>query len=441
MQALYRWHGVRSGLVAGLLLCLAMGSGGCRKAGHQAPQGGSTVPPSKVNLRRNVQLAQVEKRPLISKVQVVGVIEPEARTDIAAGINGLVDEVLFREGDLVDPKYHQPLVLVDQRRYESQLRIAEAAEKKWIATVEIARDALVRAEGSGAGISPQEKKKAAEDLNAAEAELASIRSNLEIARLNLQKSRVLPPYRGQIDSRKVTRGMYVEEKTVIATIADLSRLRLVGYVPESVSVMVRKRMTQRPSLVTARTVGWEAARLGLTLLPWQRLPIELMLAMREIPSGYDPEFVVLPFPHRKMYGALFFMSRTADPSTHMFECKAEIDSSHPWFADLEAGFTARIDFPVESNPDAVVIPEEAVRATERGFIVFEPERKQTRDGQIEWIARERKLELGVRSPGWVEVRSGLRAGQWIVRRGAEALEDGTPLRFPEDQAAELLKSR
>src|SRR5262245_34040138 len=91
--------------------------------------------------------------------------------------------------------------------------------------------------------------------------------------------------------------------------------------------------------------------------------------------------------------------------------------------------TAKIYFNLRSNPNALVIPEEAVRASERGFIAFAPVKQIRDDGKEEWIARARTLDLGFRAEGWVEVRQGLQAGQLIVRRGAEALEDGTPIRF------------
>jgi hypothetical protein len=87
-----------------------------------------------------------------------------------------------------------------------------------------------------------------------------------------------------------------------------------------------------------------------------------------------------------------------------------------------------------------VVPEEALRATERGFIVFEPAPRQTRDGQTEWIARPRRVERGASAPGWVEIRQGLLPAQWIVRKGAEALEDGTPLRISPEQL-KLLEAR
>jgi hypothetical protein len=86
---------------------------------------------------------------------------------------------------------------------------------------------------------------------------------------------------------------------------------------------------------------------------------------------------------------------------------------------------------MRSNSDACVIPEEAVRASERGFIAFVPAQRQAKDGSLEWIARVRTLDLGYRAPGWVEVRKGMTPGERLIRRGAEALEDGTPIRFAE----------
>jgi multidrug efflux system membrane fusion protein len=75
------------------------------------------------------------------------------------------------------------------------------------------------------------------------------------------------------------------------------------------------------------------------------------------------------------------------------------------------------------------VPEESVRATERGFVAFVPEKRLAKDGTPEWFARVRTLDLGYRTPGWVEVKKGIAPGEQLIRRGAEALEDGTPIRF------------
>jgi multidrug efflux system membrane fusion protein len=120
----------------------------------------------------------------------------------------------------------------------------------------------------------------------------------------------------------------------------------------------------------------------------------------------------------------------------MFECKAEANAAG-LSLELRPGYTARIRVPLRSNPNACVIPEEAVRATERGFIAFVPVQKPGRDGETQWVASARTLDLGYRAYGKVEVLRGLVPGEWIVVKGAEALENGTPIRIPEKQLQQL----
>src|SRR5262245_59362448 len=117
-----------------------------------------------------------------------------------------------------------------------------------------------------------------------------------------------------------------------------------------------------------------------------------------LPSGYDPEFVLAALPQRVFRGRIFYLSSVADRDTHMFECKAEIET-RSFGAELKPGYTARIRYPLKSNSDAVVVPEEAVRASEQGFVAFVPVKRVGRDGTQEWIARARLLELGYRAPG------------------------------------------
>jgi hypothetical protein len=96
--------------------------------------------------------------------------------------------------------------------------------------------------------------------------------------------------------------------------------------------------------------------------------------------------------------------------------------------ELWPGFTAKICFPLRS-PNAAAIPEESIRHTEKGYIVFVPEPHRLDDGKTEWVARARVLGIGFRGEGWVEVRQGLHVGEQVVHRGAEAIEDGTPIKF------------
>lgn len=423
----------RCWVVAGALV-LVLGAGGCGRHGKSSPVGGDDRPPSKVNLKRNVELAQASQRSLVYYVETVGVLEAEAQTDIAAGVTGIVDEVLFREGDEVDPG--RVLVKVDQRRYTSELKVAEAnlarAEKNLALAKVLARNAQM----AGPGVSVEEKDKTALNLSIAEADLQSARASLELKKNYYERSQVRSPYAGWINQRRITPGTYVEEKTVVATIADLSRIRLVGWVPENAAPTIKQLYSHQEARLKVNRL---ALPLGCWLNgagPWTGLAAQVIVASQQVPSGFDPEFTLMALPRQSFVGRIFYLSTVANPDTHMFECKAEVETRG--LGDLlRPGYTARIRFPLRGNPTACVVPEESVRASERGFIAFEPVQRAGRDGKTEWVAKARPVEVGYRTPGWVEVGHGLVPGQWIVRRGAEALEDGTPLRIPDAQLEQL----
>jgi membrane fusion protein (multidrug efflux system) len=73
----------------------------------------------------------------------------------------------------------------------------------------------------------------------------------------------------------------------------------------------------------------------------------------------------------------------------------------------------------EIRNDAVVIPEDAVLPLEGADYVWviQPDTTATR----------REVELGVRTPGFVEVQSGVQPGESVVVGGLERLSEGVPV--------------
>jgi multidrug efflux system membrane fusion protein len=135
-------------------------------------------------------------------------------------------------------------------------------------------------------------------------------------------------------------------------------------------------------------------------------------------------------PQKKFQARVFYLSTVADPQTHMFECKAEITEPD---SEMKPGLFARVQITTDQHRDACVIPEVSVRASERGFVAFVPEQKTTADGKPSWVASARQLQIGFRQPGFVEVLAGVQPGEQVVTRGAEALEEGTPIDFPREE--------
>jgi multidrug efflux system membrane fusion protein len=418
--------------VAGLAALLVIPAG-CSRVGKGAPTGGGEVPPSKVNLRRNVVLTKAVQQPLVYTVETVGLIEAEGQTELAAGVAGNVDEVNFREGDIVDPSDLEPLVRISVPLYKAAAEAAQFEVRRAESRAEEARKNLALAKKNWDSLSETEKLQRESADAVARAELSSAKAALDRALYNQKRSQLMAPYRGRINKRMVTKGSYVEDKTVIATMADLSRLRLTTFIPESATATVRELMDRRDRAMAAAQVlagsdGWPG-------MAWW------YLKACDLPADFDPEFTALPLPKKTFRAKMFYLSTVGDPSTHQFECKAEIMQA-PDTAVLLPGFTSRVRVPLETRADAVLVPEEALRSTERGWLVFIPEKRLGKDGQTEWLARAVTVDPGYHAKGMVEIRKGLSGHEFIVHRGADALEEmgGTPIHVPDEQL-ELLEGR
>jgi RND family efflux transporter MFP subunit len=447
-RALGRWAGLA-------LLVLVTG---CGRHGKEAPVGGSAAPPAQARIRRGVELTQVKQEKLSSYVDTVGYLEAEGQVDIAAGVSGVVDRILFREGQWVDGD-KTVLVEVDQEYYLQSLQQARDNESRARATLNLNQLLKANADVAGTGTSVEERQKLAGNIQISQADLSAATAARKLAEHKLHRSRVVAPYTGQINQRRVAKGTYIEEKTVIATMADLSRLRLVGYVPERSAPLVRQMLADEESRRTGFLVGsWMAT-------PWSGLVSQAIEDVGATPARYRLEFELRPFPNQKFFGRIFYLSTVASPDTHMFECKAEVPLSG-LSAELRPGYSAKIRCPLPGNEKSLVVPEECMRSSERGWIVFRP-RPETDDhgkrqvddqGRLLWVAEAVTVEPGIRQPGTVEVTQAsaarsegsdkLRPGKvevlknlnladWIVRRGAEALEDGTPIVFDNKTAEEL----
>jgi multidrug efflux system membrane fusion protein len=84
---------------------------------------------------------------------------------------------------------------------------------------------------------------------------------------------------------------------------------------------------------------------------------------------------------------------------------------------LKPGFFAEVSLPSDSKKDAIVVPETAIQASDRGFIAF-----AIIDGKV----AVRPVELGPRTGGgYVEILTGLAAGEIIVYEGSDRITNGT----------------
>ena len=353
-------------------------------AGGSAATGGSRRP-----LRFPVEAEPVETRDVEYRVVAVGSVEAFETVQVTARVQGVVEAVRFAEGDRVQSA--QTLIEIEPERFKLAVEAARATLEKAEAARAEAEAGLSRREGANArnaGIIPAEEIETWRTrVRTAGAELLQARTALEQAELNLRDAYVRAPVGGTIQTRSVQTGEYVQPGTTLATLLRRDPLLLRFSVPEQDASRVNPGMT-------AQFRVRESAR----------------------------EFTAL----------ITHVAAAADPASRMVAVTAHVaatDADPP-----RPGAFAEITIPVGSASSAPVVPETAVRPSERGFLAY-----VVQGG----LAHERVLVLGMRTAdGRVEVRHGLAPGESLVVRGAEALREGAAVRVvaPASSARDSLRA-
>ncbi|WP_093515865.1 efflux RND transporter periplasmic adaptor subunit [Stigmatella erecta] len=364
--------------VALAALTLALGPG-CGSKGEEAPGkaggGGARGGGGRGAIQFPVEVAPVEARDVQYTVSAVGAVEAFERVQITARVAGVLDRVDFSEGQEV--KKGQVLAEIETARYSLAVNQARAARDKAVATAEEAQAGAQRratVNEQRPGLLPAEELESFQTrARAAVAEVGAAKAALDKAELDLRDAYVRAPMEGVLQTRTVQTGQYVQPGTVLATLLRREPLLLRFRVPEGEAGRLQPGMGAR---FTVRADG----------------------------RTYDSKIT--------------YVAASADDQSRMVVVTAEVTGAES--KALRPGAFASVSVPVDTARDAPVIPQAAVRPSERGFLAFVVEGDK---------ARERVLELGLRtSDGLVEVRQGLRPGEQLVVRGAEALKEGVAVR-------------
>ncbi|MBU1707821.1 efflux RND transporter periplasmic adaptor subunit [bacterium] len=321
-----------------------------------------------------VEIATVESHKVDFTVLAVGSVEAFEIVPVTARVQGVVEKVLFREGDAV--RTGTPLVEVEPERYRLMAQSAEAQFEKAKASLQEAKMGLARRmdiqQKNRGLVSPEEVEEWQTRVRTLKADSAYALSKLDEARLNQRDSRIPAPAGGVIQNRMVNTGQFVQQGAVIATLVRRDPLLLRFMVPEQ-----------------------DAQRL--------RIKMPVRFRVRDDETEYSAVITAI--------------TESADPVTRMVTVTAEVTDENR--AVLRPGVFVEVTVLLGESAELPLIPQTSIRPSERGFLAFVVD---------DSIAYERVLTLGMRSlNGLVEVRNGVRDGEKIVVRGAEALYDGAPV--------------
>ncbi len=322
-----------------------------------------------------VETEVVAEKPVVYTVAAVGSVEAFEKVQVTSRVSGVVDRVLFAEGN--EARVKKVLVEIETERYTLALEAAQAAYEKAMASLADAEAGLKRRETvilETPGLIPGEEVETwRTKVLTARAELSQAKAALGQAKLNLDDAYVKAPFSGIIQTRTVETGQYVETGTVLATLIRRDPLLLRFKVPES----------DATRLVVGMTADF---RIGTSL------------------SVYKARIV--------------HIAESSEEGSRMVPITAEVSDTRD--NALRPGTFAEISVPVAGTVHNPVVVQTAIRPSEKGFLAYVVENG---------LAVERTVQLGLRtSDGQVEITSGLKAGETLVIRGSEALRDGYPVR-------------
>lgn len=365
--------------IASCLVIVASCSKGADAKGGDSKGGGR---PGGRAMAFPVEVQPVAVREVEYAVNATGSVEAFETVAVTARVAGAVERIRFVEGQNV--ARGTVLVEIEPERYRLAVRSAEANFQKAVAELREAEAGLARREQANQKnpglIRGEEMETFRTRVRTASAEVAQVQAALEQAKLNLRDAFVRAPVGGTIQTRTVQTGQYVNVGAVLATLVRRDPLLVRFQVPEQESARLRSGM-----------------------------PIRFSVADAGAPYA----------------GQIMYVGEEAKRATRMVEVTAKVND--PNQAALKPGAFAQVVVPIGSATNAPVIPQTAIRPSERGFLAY------VVDGDK---AVERTLTLGLRTAdGQVEVKSGLQPGEMLVIRGTEALTDGAAVRVEKPRSS------
>jgi membrane fusion protein (multidrug efflux system) len=249
-------------------------------------------------------------------------------------------------------------------------KVDDAELKAEVARAEAERD-LARQSLARTKELLEQKASSQSELERAEATARSSEANLQLLRVRLDRTVVRAPFAGVVGERLVSLGDYVTTSTPLMTVQTVSPQRAAFQVPERYADQLK--------------------------------------------VGQQVTFRVAALPGREFTGRVDFVDPLVQLPGRTITVKAIVPNPK---RELQAGMFIEVRLATAVRPRAVVIAEDAVLPIQgSNFVWVVASGKATR----------RQIELGVRTPGLVEARSGVEAGEQVVVGGQERLAEGAPV--------------
>jgi membrane fusion protein (multidrug efflux system) len=321
------------------------------------------------------------ERQSISNIRdFVGRVEATGRVDIRARVQGYLEQVLFKEGDIV--KKGDQLYQIEKGLFQAAVEAAKGALERTKAAKTLTAIQLQRAQDlldKNAGTAVARDQALAADQQAQGAILAD-QANLDTANINLGYTDIAAPISGKVSKTNVTVGNVVGPDSGILTL-------IVSQDPMYISFPVSQR-----ELLQAQLSGRAMDLTGIK--------IKIRFADG---STYKHE------------GTVNFLDVSVDRATDTVLARATMPNPDGALID---GQLVSVAVEAGAPQDKVVVPQSALIADQQGVYVFAVE-----DGK----AVVKRIKTGGDSGANIVVEDGLKGGEQIIVEGLQSIRPGQPV--------------
>ena len=204
-------------------------------------------------------------------------------------------------------------------------------------------------------------------------------ANVRLATAQLDKTRIRAPFSGTLGLRLVSLGDYVQPGKPLVNLEAIDQLKVEFRIPEKYAA--------------------------------------------EVKVGQQLELQSDAYPARDFVGQVYAIDPLVEEQSRSLVVRGRLDNhTH----ELLPGQFVKVQLSVATKSDALFIPEQALIPQPKTQLVF-----KVVDDKAQMVS----VEIGTRMKGWVEIVSGLAAGDIVVTGGHQKIGPGSPVKaIPADPA-------
>ena len=334
-----------------------------------------------------VGVAKAERSNIPLVLDALGTVTPQATVKVRPQVSGVLEKVLFKEGQMV--RAGELLATLDARQFQLALQQATGQRQQGEAQLDSARVTLARFNTllGQDSIARQEVDTQAALVKQLEGSVMVNRAAEGTARLNLSYTRITAPISGRVGLRTVDVGNVVStgDANGVATLTQLSPIDVVFSIPQDRAGELQQGLMAKGSAMTVKVLDKTRA-------------------------------VVLDA------GTFASLDNQVDTTTGTVRAKARFPNTG---GALFPNQFVNVQLLVNTLENAVVVPITAMRFASGGNYVY------VLNPATRTVAL-RPVKGGPATLDKVVITEGLQVGESVITEGADRLKDGASVTLPGD---------